>query len=41
MVPFLARNWFILTLPVVIVVAALFPGLGADGGPLHPEVSTR
>lgn len=41
MVPFLARNWFVIALPVVIVLAAVFPGLGADGGPLHPEISTR
>lgn len=41
MASFLTRNWFILSLPLVIAFAALFPKLGADGGPLHPEVSTR
>lgn len=41
MVSFLTRNWFILTLPPVIAMAALFPGFGADSGPLRPEVSTR
>lgn len=39
-VSFLARNWFVITLPVVIALAAVFPWVGADGGPLHAEVST-
>lgn len=38
---FLLRNWFVLALPVTVVLAALVPALGANGGPLHPEVSTK
>ncbi len=38
---FLARNWFVLSLPTVVLLAWVIPGLGAGGGPLHPEVTTR
>ena len=39
--PFLARNWFVLSLPTVVLLAWAVPGFGANGGPLHPEISTR
>lgn len=38
---FLVRNWFVLALPVTVTLASLFPSVGANGGPLHPEVSTK
>lgn len=38
---FLARNWFVLSLPTVVLLAWAIPAVGANGGPLHPEVSTR
>lgn len=37
---FLARNWFVASLPVVIVAAWLFPNAASKGGWLRPEVTT-
>lgn len=38
---FLARHWFLLTLPLAFVAGALVPWLGAQDGPLHPEISVH
>lgn len=37
---FLARNWFVASLPMVLVVAWRFPGAASKGGWLRPEVTT-
>ena len=38
---FLARNWFVLALPVTVALASFVPEWGANGGPLRPEISTK
>ncbi len=38
---FLARNWFILSLPLAIALAWLVPEAGATGGWLRSEVTTK
>jgi sodium/bile acid cotransporter 7 len=38
---FWVRNWFVLALPVTVALASLVPSVGANGGPLHPEISTK
>lgn len=35
------RNWFVLALPVTVALASLVPSVGANGGPLRPELSTK
>jgi solute carrier family 10 (sodium/bile acid cotransporter), member 7 len=40
-VGWLGRYWFVLALLAVPALAFAFPGLGASGGPLAPEVTTR
>ena len=37
---FLARNWFVASLPVVIAAAWLFPNAASKGGWLRPEATT-
>ncbi len=41
MLGWLTRNWFLLGLAMVAGLAFLFPGLGARGGPLRPEITTK
>ena len=38
---FLIRHWFLLTLPLALGAGALVPWLGAQGGPLHPEITVH
>jgi sodium/bile acid cotransporter 7 len=38
---FYLRNWFILTLPLVVMLAWVVPNLGATGGWLRTEVTTK
>lgn len=38
---FLLRHWFLLTLPLAFAGGAMVPWLGAQGGPLHPDVSVH
>jgi len=38
---FLVRNWFVLSLPLVAVLAFIMPGVGATGGRLRPEVTGK
>ncbi len=38
---FLVRNWFVLSLPLVAVLALFAPGLGATGGRFRPEVTGK
>jgi solute carrier family 10 (sodium/bile acid cotransporter), member 7 len=37
----MTRNWFLVALAGVATIAFLAPGLGARGGPLRPETTTR
>jgi sodium/bile acid cotransporter 7 len=38
---FLVRNWFVLALPVSVLLAWVAPGLGAQGGFLRSEITTK
>lgn len=38
---FLARNWFVLSLPLTVVLAFLLPEAGASGGWLQSQVTTK
>ena len=38
---FLAKQWFLLGVVSVILLAYVYPPLGVKGGPLHPEVSIK
>jgi sodium/bile acid cotransporter 7 len=38
---FLSRNWFVMSLPLVVLLAFLLPQVGATGGWLRTEVTTR
>jgi sodium/bile acid cotransporter 7 len=38
---FLARNWFVLSLPLTVVLAFLVPEAGASGGWLQSQVTTK
>lgn len=38
---FLTRHWFVLALPFSVVLAFAMPGVGAAGGPLRSEWTTR
>lgn len=38
---FLARNWFVLSLPLAVALAWLVPDLGASGGWLRTEITTK
>jgi sodium/bile acid cotransporter 7 len=37
----LGRHWFLLGLGLALLLGALAPGIGASGGPLHPEWSVH
>ena len=38
---FLLRYWFLIGLVLVIILAALFPWIGARGGPLYPQITVH
>lgn len=38
---FLVRNWFVLSLPMAVAIAWLVPELGASGGWLRTEITTK
>ncbi len=38
---FISRNWFVLSLPVAVLLAWVDPEFGATGGPLRPELTTK
>lgn len=38
---FIKKNWFLISVAVIIVLAKINPEIGAHGGPLRPEVTVK